>query len=130
MSWKDSRFSGQDNSIATYAPKLKKEDGRIDWSKPAVEIHNKVRGLLPWPGAYTYYDKKILKILQTEVSGSPLAKDMKSGEVAAVERARGIVVCAGAGNIVIKYLQLEGKRPLDADSFVRGHKIGKGYRFA
>jgi len=118
----------QDESKVTYAPKLKKEDGLIDWKEPAAVIHNKVRGLLPWPGAHTVYNGKVLKILKTEAADSP-EYDIGAGEVADIIKDRGIVVRTGSGNLVIKYLQLEGKKDMDADSFTRGHKISIGYKF-
>lgn len=125
---KEIKFEKQDSAKVTYAPKLKKEDGLIDWNEPAAVIHNKVRGFLPWPGAYTYYNGKILKILKTEKID--MAKDdFGIGEVADIIKERGIVVRTGSGNIMIKYLQLEGKKEMDADAFVRGHKITRGYRF-
>ncbi len=118
----------QDDSKATYAPKLKKEDGLIDWNEPAAVIHNKVRGLLPWPGAYTHYSGKILKILKTETLDAGL-EDLETGEVADISKDRGIVVRTSSGDLGIKYLQLEGKKDMDADSFVRGHRVGRGYKF-
>lgn len=120
----------QDDSEATYAPKLKKEDGLINWNEPAIAIHNKVRGLIPWPGAYTHYEGKILKILNTRVSDMPFSgEDVKAGEVAAIIKNEGMLTHTGSGTILIKHLQLEGKQALDVDSFVRGHRIPKGYRF-
>jgi len=113
---------------ATYAPKLKKEDGLIDWNEPAAVIHNKVRGLIPWPGAYTHYSGKILKILKTEILDAS-RDDLETGVVADIIKDKGIVVRTGSGDLVIKYLQLEGKKDMDADAFVRGHKIARGYKF-
>ena len=127
---KNLNFTKQDAAAATYAPKLKKEDGLIDWKEPAVKIHNKVRGLLPWPAAYTRYENKVLKVLQTEiVQSAPNTKDAKPGEVVDIIKNKGLIVRTGSGNIIIKYLQLEGKIVLDADSFLRGHKIPVGYVF-
>ncbi|MDP2913140.1 MAG: methionyl-tRNA formyltransferase [Candidatus Omnitrophota bacterium] len=120
----------QDDSEATYAPKLKKEDGLINWNEPAIAIHNKVRGLIPWPGAYTHYEGKILKILNTGVPDTPFCgKGIKTGEVVDIIKNEGILTHTGSGNILIKHLQLEGKKALDADSFVRGHRIPGGYHF-
>ncbi|MDD5428187.1 MAG: methionyl-tRNA formyltransferase [Candidatus Omnitrophica bacterium] len=119
----------QDGAKATYAPKLKKEDGLIDWNESAAKIHNKVRGFVPWPGAYTYYDGKILKVLKTELSSAP-AEGAGSGQVADIIKGKGIIVNTGNGMIAIQYLQLEGKKPLDADSFIRGHRIARGYKFS
>jgi len=127
---KELRCVKQDERTATYAPKLKKEDGVIDWKKPATEIQNRVRGLLPWPGAYTYYNGKILKILNTEISDLSASDGQKTGAVTGVIKGKGIIVHTGFGDIAIKYLQLEGKKALDADSFVRGHRIAISYQFS
>lgn len=118
----------QNESAATYAPKLKKKDGRINWEEPAIVIHNKIRGFLPWPGAYTNFDRRVLKILKTEVvPGS--AEKAKNGEVAAILKHKGIEVKTGEGNLLIQYVQIEGKKPFDTDAFLCGHKIPPGYRF-
>ena len=123
------KLEKQNDANATYASKLKKEDGLINWNEPALKIHNKIRGFIPWPGAYTYYDGKILKVLKTEIvtSSEERADD---GEVIDIAEGKGIVVRTGLGNLAIQYLQLEGKKVLDSDSFVRGHKITRGYKFA
>ncbi len=118
----------QHSSLVTYATKLKKSDGLINWIEPAAVIHNKVRGLLPWPGAYTGYEGKVLKILKTE-----LVKDIypgrTPGEVVAASAAEGIVVQTGSGAISIRYLKPEGKKEMDSGSFILGHRISKGYIF-
>lgn len=119
----------QDSSRATYAPKLKKEDGLIDWTRDASWIHNRVRGLLPWPGAYTYYNARILKILRTGVSESGPGNDIKCGEVTGILRDNGIAVRTGSGDIMVRNVQLEGKKAMDFDAFARGHTISAGYIF-
>lgn len=122
------KLTEQDDSIATYAPKLKKKDGLIDWDEPALTIHHKVRGLLPWPGAYTFFKDKILKILKTEVA-QELKENAKNGEVVAILKHKGIAVKTGSGNLLIQYVQIEGKKPFDTDAFLCGHKIEAGYIF-
>ena len=119
----------QDDAQATYAPKLKKEDGLIDWKAPAAAIHGRVRGLIPWPGAYTYFGGKTLKILNIESCNYPVSAASEAGEVLDVIKDKGIIVKSGSGAVAIRYLQLEGKKVLDADSFVRGHRILKGDLF-
>ncbi len=127
---RDITFVKQDNAQATYAPKLKKEDGLIDWNESATKIHNKVRGLLPWPGAYTHYEGKVLKVLQTEaLNSATAAKGITTGEVVDIIKNIGIIVRTSWGDLVIKYLQLEAKKILDVDSFIRGHRIERGYIF-
>ena len=122
------RFAKQDDSAAPGAPKLKKEDGLINWNEPAVKIHNKVRALLPWPGAYTHFKGKTLKILKTEVLEAGNSKG-SSGEVVDIIKHKGIVVKTGTGNLLIQYVQIEAKKPFDTDALLCGHKIPIGYRF-
>jgi methionyl-tRNA formyltransferase len=103
----------QDHSRATYARKLAKEDGRMDWTKPAVEIERMVRAFHPWPGAHTFAGDLMLKVLCSgfvpEVSAPP-------GTVLP-----GFVVAAGVGGLRILELQPSGKRRMGAAEFLRGH---------
>lgn len=111
----------QDEAAATYAPPLKKEDGRVDWSKPAGEIRNQIRGMLPWPGAYTFSNGKMLKIYKVAVSEG----EGEPGEVLAA--GQGILrVMTGEGALDILELQLEGGKRLDAKAFLSGRKIEPG----
>jgi methionyl-tRNA formyltransferase len=113
----------QDDSASCYAPMMKKEDGRIDWRRSAAEIHNQVRGLDPWPGAYTCLDGEVLKIAQTapeEGVGEP-------GTVVSADRDGVRVACAG-GVLKIGALQLPGKKRLSAGEFLRGRPIPPGTR--
>lgn len=118
----------QQERDVTYAPKLKKSDGLINWNDPPAVIHNKVRGFLPWPGAYTHYDGKVLKVLRTEISKVSF-NSAASGEVVVASAEQGIVVHAGSGTISIKELQPEGKKAMDSGAFLLGHALKKGYRF-
>ena len=113
----------QDSSLASYAPKLKKEDGLINWSKNAVEIHNQIRGLEPWPGAYTFFKSKRLRICKTEiVPGGP---GDQPGKIARVSD-HGIEVGTSNGRIIVTQLQPEGKKRMASKSFLAGHKINPG----
>jgi methionyl-tRNA formyltransferase len=124
------RFERQDESAATYAPKLKKADGLIDWNLAASEIRDRVRGLLPWPGAYTRYRGKILKVLRARICDLPSDGGyLQPGEVADIRDDKAIVVKTSSGGLAITHLQLEGKKPLDAASFLRGHGMEKGESF-
>ncbi len=121
------KFKKQDESEATYAPKLKKTDGLIDWTAGALEIHNLVRGLIPWPGAYTHHNTKALKIFKTEViPPHGEKKPLSPGAVIDVMEGRGIFVNTGRGVLLITHLQLEGKKILDAAALLRGHRITPG----
>jgi methionyl-tRNA formyltransferase len=100
---------------------LKKEDGRVDWSKPAGEIRNQIRGMLPWPGAYTYSNGKMIKIYKAAVAEG----EGKQGEV--VDAPQGVLrVMTGEGALDILELQLEGGKRLDAKAFLSGRRIEPG----
>ncbi len=111
----------QDEAAATYAPMLKKEDGRIDWSKPAGEIRNRIRGMIPWPGAYTYSNGKMIKIYKAAVAEG----EGKQGEV--IDGPQGVLrVMTGEGALDILELQMEGGKRLDAKAFLSGRRIEPG----
>jgi len=113
----------QCDAESCYAPILKKEDGLIDWRKDAAAVKNLVRGMAPWPGAYSYLGDKFLKVYRVEVSsegGDP-------GVVLGAGR-DGIQVACGSGSVLIKELQLEGKKRLDAVQFLAGCKVEPGVR--
>jgi len=108
----------QDHSQATYAPMLKKEDGKIDWKKSAEEIKNLIRGTLPWPGAYTNLEGKLLKIYKAR-----LAEDEgKPGEIIKSDSDT-LRVATGKGALDILELQIEGAKRLKTEEFLRGRKI-------
>jgi len=115
----------QDGSQATVAPLLKKEDGVIDWSRPSIDIHNRVRGFSPWPGAYTFLDGKIVKIIASETvngTGEPgrlYERDKNTLEVG-----------TGNGLLRIVSMQPEGKKPMTAGEFLRGHRGMKEKKFS
>ncbi|MBN2645062.1 MAG: methionyl-tRNA formyltransferase [Desulfuromonadaceae bacterium] len=116
----------QEDSYSTYAPLLKKEDGLIDWTQPATRLHNQVRGLDPWPGAYSFWDGQLLKIaesrLVTDRSGDP-------GLVLEASEA-GVLVACGEGALCLHQLQLPGKKRLGAGEFLRGCALRAGSRLA
>ena len=111
----------QDDALTCYAPMLKKEDGLIDWTKDAPAVKNLVRGMTPWPGAFSYLDDKLLKVYRVQSAsgtGNP-------GEVLAAGR-DGIEVACGTGSVLIHELQLEGKKRLSAAEFQAGCKLAPG----
>ena len=116
----------QDETLVTRAPLLKKEDGLIDWERPAREISDLVRGLYPWPGAYTMLSTpkgdKRLKIIKSSLC--PEGKG-RPGEVLAAQGGR-LIVAAGVGALKIAVLQLEGRRPIGAGEFLRGVRLEAG----
>ncbi|MBI4708400.1 MAG: methionyl-tRNA formyltransferase [Candidatus Omnitrophica bacterium] len=122
---KNVKLFPQNDLYATYASKLKKSDGLIDWKKTAIEIYNLVRGTLPWPGAFTYYNSKLVKIYIVEKFMLFDKKDFSCGEIVEILK-DGIVVVAGKGAVIIKELQIEGKRRMTAAEFIAGHKVSVG----
>jgi methionyl-tRNA formyltransferase len=113
----------QDASGATMAPMLRKEDGRIDWSQSARAVHDHVRGMTPWPGAWTTLDGKLLKVLATRASppGPPAAP----GEVVMADKGRCEIAC-GEGRVELLRAQLEGRKALAAADLVAGRTLRKG----
>ena len=113
----------QDEKAVTFAPKLTKELARIDWQKSADEIRNLIRGLLPWPTAYTFYKGKMLKILSAEIVNGKF--DQKIGHVATMD-SQGFVVATKDKGLLVKEVHLESSRPMDARNFIRGHQLEVG----
>ncbi len=109
----------QDDAQSSYAPMLTKELGRIDWSKPADELERLVRGLNSWPSAYTRLHGKTLKIWDADVVS---ASGGEPGKVLQADK-NGLVIQAGEGALRIVSLQLEGKKRMEADAFLRGYPV-------
>jgi len=117
----------QNASEATFAPKMKKENGMIDWSSSAEEIFNLVRGCADWPGTFTYFKGKLVKIYNVAV-GQPASRPAGQpipGEIMEVSK-EGIVVAAGKGSLIIQELQLENKNRKNAIEFEAENKITAG----
>ncbi len=114
----------QDDEKATHVKMLKKEDGIIDWDKSAIEIERMIRALNPWPSTYTQVSNKSLKILEVE-NDILEVNDYKSGEIFLYDSK--MAIQCGKDAIIIKKLQLEGKKPVLAKDFLRGNQnfIGK-----
>ena len=105
----------QDNARATYAPKLKREHGLIDWSESAEAIERKIRAYNPWPGAFMKAGSQNLKIF----SASVIDRTGEPGEILSSDK--DLIVAAGKGALSLAEVQLEGKRRMSAAEFVRGH---------
>jgi methionyl-tRNA formyltransferase len=114
---------------ASYARKITKEDGRLDWSQPARALLNRIRAFTPWPGAYTHLEergqRRLLKIWSAEVApdrhGAP-------GEILKADRS-GLEVGCGDSALALKTVQLEGGRRLTPEAFLAGHPLPAGQRF-
>jgi len=118
----------QDSSQATYAPILKKEDGRIDWSQPARQIYNRIRGLAPWPGAWTEFRGQLCHVWgRPALDGAAAASGMPGTLVAA---GGAIYVTCGAGSLLtLEAIQLEGRKRISAREFSNGARLTSGQRF-
>lgn len=113
----------QDDSLSTYAKMIKKEMGLIDWKKEAVVLERLVRGMNSWPSAYTYLNGKTLKIWEASVETS--TKTEALGSVVEVTK-NAIKVQTGKDLLVLKQIQLEGKKRMDVAAFLLGYKIENG----
>jgi len=113
----------QDNSISTYAPLLKKKDGLIDWSKPAEKIEAFIRGMTPWPGAFTFIGRKRIKIFASDV----VFKDSK-GDPGAVtgETQDRLYIATGKYLLSIKEIQEESGKRLSIKDYLRGYSVSPG----
>ena len=115
----------QDNAAATSAPPLAKEQGRIDWRKPASEVHDHVRAMTPWPSAFTSAGSKLLKVLATR--HSTLTSGEPPGTIVAADSS-GVLVACGDGVLEVLRAQLEGRKPLEARELVAGRTLVQGAR--
>lgn len=114
----------QNDSMSTYAHMITKETAHIDWSKPASEIHNLVRGLFPVPKAYTTYGDKTLKICRTQLTDMKISE--KCGKIISVADDSFFVACGSSSVIKILTIQAEGKKVMDVTDYIRGNSIENG----
>lgn len=115
----------QDNALTCYAPIMKKEDGLLDWTQSAQALHNQIRGLDPWPGAYTTLNGETLKLFRTRV-------EVGSGDPGTIlpPTSDAVRIACGAGILCARELQLPGKKRLAAADFLRGCALPPGTRLA
>jgi methionyl-tRNA formyltransferase len=114
----------QDHAASTFAPRLRKEDGLIDWEADVRAIVRLIRGLSPAPGAYTFFDGKILRIFQavgTDTPSSALPGTLSFSETE-------LLVSAGGGSVSLLDVQLEGKKRMPVQEFLRGCRVKPGDR--
>ena len=117
----------QDEALATYAPRLTKEEGAIDFTKPAAVVHNQIRGLRPWPGAYTFIDGARLVVHRARVSARATSAHAGTCLVTDVD---GITVaCGGSSAVDLLEVQPEGRRVMAARDYLAGHGTLSGRRF-
>lgn len=120
----------QDPSLATHAPLLDKNYGKIRWDKKAEEIERLIRGLNPWPSAFTYLDGNLLKIWAAEVIDHQefegRSEEMHEGTILAVLPKEGFVVKCNQSALLIREVQLQGKKRMDCAAFLRGYAVHEG----
>jgi methionyl-tRNA formyltransferase len=134
----------QDDAAANYAHRLTKDDGVVDWNWPAFRVHNLIRGLHPWPHAFTFHHGRRLILIRSRI-GDPLADvapnataaervDLPASELApgTIVEAAGdrLLVATGDGVLQLITVQAEGKRPMGVREFLAGHRIAIGDRFS
>ena len=112
----------QDDALATYAPQIKKSDGRIDWARSAAEIDRLVRAYMPWPGAFTSWKGKQLKV----VAGRAGEGKAPAGQIAELNGE--LAIGTGAGVFLPSALQMAGKKSLPVADFVNGYRDFLGAR--
>lgn len=116
----------QDDSAATYAPKLSKTEGRIDWQRPASEIRNQVRAFNPWPVAFAFHCGERIRILSAQISMDS-TDNLAVGSICRVGK-KGIEVACGEGVLRLMQLQRDGGKPLSAGDFINGYPLKQGDR--
>lgn len=119
------RFTPQPHEAATYCGMLSKEDGHIDWRRPAIDLHNLVRGALPWPVAQCAFRGAPFKVYASRLAEAPGGEP---GEIIGIEP-DAILVAAGQGTLAITRLQAPGKRVMTAKEFLPGARLRLGERF-
>ena len=116
----------QDDALATLCPKIRREDGQADFSLPAEELVNRLRAFTPWPGLFAFRAGRRVKLLAARAdagrAGAVPGEVLSAGEE--------VVVACGAGTLALARLQAEGRKPLDAATFVRGERVAPGERWS
>src|SRR6266480_2363541 len=109
----------QDNALSTYAPKLTREDGKIDWSEPAEVVERKIRAFNPWPGAFTTIAAESEKPRNLKIFSASVV-DVRGATGEVLQSDKEVIVAAGNQGLLLGEVQLEGKRRMRAAEFVRG----------
>jgi len=123
----------QNHSLATSAPMIKKADEEIHWDKSGQEIHNQIRALNPQPGAFTYYNDRLIKIWKSIMPNSEIEQATRNnrmpGTILNPSHPQGILILCGSDAIVVQELQPMGKNKMNARQFVQGYRIKEGSVF-
>ena len=121
-------FTPQDEKKTTYAPRLKKSDGDVDWSQESRRIARQIRAFKGWPGSFTFYQGK--RLILWKAHPSQASSHKRPGQILDCIQGRGILVSTGDGALLIQELQLEGKEKMEADRFLAGHPLAVGETFS
>ena len=119
----------QDHSQATYAPLIKKEDGKINWDKDASLLGRQIRAFFPWPSTYAFWGEKRIKIIQGHWEPEKTSPSATPGEILAVQPSGIDVSCGQASVFIITTLQPENKKPMSAHAFSLGANLQPGHKF-
>ncbi len=119
----------QDHAAATYAPPLSKEDGNIDWCRPAQDIVNQIRACYPWPGSVCWLGDQRIKITSARPITQTDLEEGDCGQITEIRPEEGFVVQAKPGGVLVTRLQAAGRREMPAADFARGARLNKGARF-
>lgn len=123
----------QTETEASFATKIDKKLGLINWKEDAEKIYNLIRGVNPWPGAYTFLDTERVKIWESELPAEAEQKygveDAEPGEIIRADSKEGILVQTGSGILAVKKLQLPGTKRMTALDFLNGHQLSRGNSF-
>ncbi|MGE5194558.1 MAG: methionyl-tRNA formyltransferase [Deltaproteobacteria bacterium] len=115
----------QDPSLATLAPILRKEDGRIDWNLPAADIYNRVRGFVPWPGVWSVFRGQLLHVWRATTGDAAVSEAPGTLKPA---RRRLLVACGQGTSLEVIELQLEGRKRVTSEAFVNGQRLAENER--
>lgn len=118
----------QDESLACWAPPLKKSDGEIDWNKDARSVYALIRGVTPWPGAYTFFNGKRLKIHKAVLCGQG-GKAALTGDAGELLDSKRLIVGCGSYSVELIEVQLEGAKRILGEDFIRGQRLNLGKIF-
>jgi len=113
---------GQDESLASYTRKVRKEHGAIDWTKDAAAIERQIRAMSPWPSAYTTFSGRRLIILEATVTPNT------EGEPGVIVSSSPLVVATGEGGLELRRVKIEGKNEMTAAAFLAGYRVRPGDR--
>ncbi len=119
----------QDHTAATYAPLLTREDGIIDWCRPARDIVNQIRACYPWPGSVCWLGDRQIKITSANAIAQADFEEGDCGQIVEIRQQEGFVVQAKPGEVLITRLQPAGRQEMSAVDFLRGARLSKGARF-